>query len=54
MKKSFEEGKSQASNERNKKQAEIDSLRATKSSLDCSGADKIRCQALDLQISVRS
>ena len=36
MKQSFEAGKNDAANERNQKQAQIDSLRAMKSSLDCS------------------
>lgn len=36
MKQSFEEGKNDAANERNQKQAQIDSLRAMKASLDCS------------------
>ena len=36
MKQNFEEGKNDAANERNQKKAQIDGLRAMKSSLDCS------------------
>lgn len=50
MKKSFEEGKNQATNERNEKQAQIDALKARKASLNCSGSDRIECQAIDLEI----
>ena len=50
MKQSFEEGKNQTTNERNEKQAQIDALKARKASLNCSGSDKIQCQAIDLQI----
>ena len=50
MKKQFEEGKSEATQERDKKQAELSALRAQKSSLDCSGDDRAQCSLLDIQI----
>jgi uncharacterized repeat protein (TIGR01451 family) len=51
MQNQFEEGKSEADQERAQKQAQLSALRAQKSSLDCLGTDKAQCWLLDLQIS---
>jgi hypothetical protein len=46
----FEDGKNESDGERSEKQGEVDSLRAQKAGLDCSGADTFRCRSLDLKI----
>jgi len=46
----FEQWKNDSSTERSSKQSNIDSLRAQKTWLDCSGSDTLRCKSIDLQV----
>jgi len=46
----FDDGKSKADADRAQKQWTIDALRAQKSSLDCSGDDRLACKSIDLKI----
>jgi len=46
----FQDGKNTAAEERSESDSQIESLRNTRSSLDCSWEDRIQCAQLDLQI----
>ncbi len=52
FKNAFNEGKSERANETQKFQSQIESLRSQKAALDCSGAQKARCLAIDARIQV--
>ena len=50
MKQSFEEGKVENDTARDANAAQISDLRARKTGLNCSWADRLRCRTIDLQI----
>ena len=50
MQDAFNEGKNESENERNTENTQLEALRASKISLECSGADALACRKIDLQI----
>lgn len=54
MRESFQEGRAENTQARETRANELAALRASKTGLDCSGDDALRCRSIDLRVASAS